>query len=97
MPKIITKTDIARAIYNKVGYSRAFAEEMTESVLSIIKDNLKEGRDVKIYRFGNFVVNAKKPRKGRNPQTGEDIIIPKHKILKFQISKTLKDIFKGKK
>ena len=97
MAKIINKMNISKAIYKKIGYSKVFAEDLTESILFIIKDNLKQGRNVKIHKFGNFIVKDKKERKGRNPQTGEPIIIPAHRTVKFQMSRVLRELFKRQK
>ncbi len=70
----MTKADIVERIYEKVGFSKKEASEVVESIFEIIKARLEHGDKVKISGFGNFVVNQKRPRKGRNPQTGEEII-----------------------
>ena len=55
----------------------------------------RKGEKVKISGFGNFVVNAKRPRKGRNPQTGEEIVISGRKVLTFKASQVLKKTMNG--
>ena len=67
----MTKADIVERIYEKVGFSKKEASEVVDSIFEIIKSHLEHGEKVKISGFGNFVVHQKRPRKGRNPQTGE--------------------------
>ena len=65
--------------------------DLVESVLSIIKDTLADGETLKVSGFGNFVVKAKSDRRGRNPQTGEEININARRVLTFKPSAMLKD------
>lgn len=86
----MTKADIVVRIYEKVGFSKKEAADVVEATFEIIKGCLERGEKVKISGFGNFVVNTKRPRKGRNPQTGNDIIIIGRKVLTFKPSQILK-------
>ncbi|MCK6555479.1 integration host factor subunit alpha [Candidatus Binatia bacterium] len=86
----MTKGDIVERIYEKIGFSKKEASEVVESVFEIIKNRLGRGEKVKISGFGNFVVNAKRPRKGRNPQTGDEITISGRRVLTFKASQVLK-------
>lgn len=86
----MTKAEIVERIYEKVGYSKKEASEIVESLFEIIKARLEKGEKVKISGFGNFVVNEKRPRKGRNPQTGEEIVISGRRVLSFKPSQVLK-------
>ena len=86
----MTKADIVERIYEKVGFSKKEASEVVESIFEIIKSRLEHGDKVKISGFGNFVVNQKRPRKGRNPQTGETIVIRGRRVLGFKASPMLK-------
>jgi integration host factor subunit alpha len=86
----MTKGDIVERIYEKIGFSKKEATDIVESVFEIIKGRLENGEKVKISGFGNFVVNQKRPRKGRNPQTGEEIIITGRRVLTFKGSQVLK-------
>lgn len=86
----MTKADIVERIYEKVGFSKKEATDVVESIFEIIKGRLENGEKVKISGFGNFVINAKRPRKGRNPQTGEEIIISGRRVLSFKPSPVLK-------
>lgn len=86
----MTKGDIVERVHDKVGFSKKDAFEVVESVFEIIKQRLERGEKVKISGFGNFVVNDKRPRKGRNPQTGGDIVISGRRVLTFKASQVLK-------
>ena len=86
----MTKADIVERIYEQVGFSKKEATDVVESIFEIIKGRLENGEKVKISGFGNFVINEKHPRKGRNPQTGEEIIISGRRVLSFKPSPVLK-------
>jgi integration host factor subunit alpha len=86
----MTKTDVVEVIYERVGLSRREAAEVVDSVLEIIKDSLHRGEKVKISGFGSFVVNRKRARRGRNPQTGATLIISSRCVLSFKASDILK-------
>ena len=86
----MTKEDIIARIYEKVGFSKKDATDVVEATFEIIKHCLESEEKVKISGFGNFLVNLKSPRKGRNPQTGEEIIISGRKVLTFKPSQILK-------
>ncbi|NIO08326.1 MAG: integration host factor subunit alpha [Deltaproteobacteria bacterium] len=86
----MTKADIIARIYEKVGFSKKEATDVVEATFEIIKSHLEKGEKVKISGFGNFDVNVKNPRKGRNPQTGDEITIKGRKVLTFKPSQILK-------
>ncbi len=86
----MTKADIVERIYEKVGFSKKEASEVVDSVFEVIKRHLEDGDKVKVSGFGNFVLHEKKPRKGRNPQTGETIMIRGRRVLGFKASPMLK-------
>lgn len=91
----MTKADIVEKIYEKVGFSKKDSAELVELVFDIIKGTLEEGDKIKIAGFGNFVVKSKADRRGRNPQTGEEITITARKILTFKPSQVLKASLNG--
>ena len=68
----MTKADIVNALYEKIGLSKKETANIVEVVLETLKENLEQGRKIKLAGFGNFVVRQKVARKGRNPKTGED-------------------------
>lgn len=86
----MTKADIVERIYEKIGFSKKESAELVELVFDIIKNTLESGDKIKIAGFGNFVVKEKADRRGRNPQTGEEIVISARKILTFKPSQVLK-------
>ena len=86
----MTKADIVERIYEKVGFSKKESAELVETVFDLIKTTLEDGDKIKIAGFGNFVVKEKSDRRGRNPQTGEEITIVARKILTFKPSQVLK-------
>jgi integration host factor subunit alpha len=87
----MTKADIVSAVYEKVGFSKKEAVRVVETIFDIVKEGLERGEKVKISGFGNFVVRSKRARRGRNPQTGDDIEISPRKILTFRPSQVLKN------
>lgn len=87
----MTKADLIELINSKIGISKKDAMDIVEGVFNIIKEALKNGEKVKISGFGNFSVRNKKTRKGRNPQTGEEIEISARRVLSFKPSQLMKD------
>ena len=87
----MTKADIVSNVYEKVGFSKKEAVRVVETIFDILKEALERGEKVKISGFGNFVVRSKRSRRGRNPQTGDDIEISRRKILTFKPSQVLKN------
>ncbi len=86
----MTKWDIVERIHEKVGFSKKEASDIVESIFEIIKSRLQQGEKVKVSGFGNFVISQKRPRKGRNPQTGDEITISGRRVLTFKSSQVLK-------
>jgi integration host factor subunit alpha len=86
----LTKVDIIDSIYEKLGIPKKECICIVESVFEIIKDDLDKGNDVMISGFGKWTVKAKKKRKGRNPQTGEELMIDARKVVTFRPSQVLK-------
>ncbi len=87
----MTKADIIQIVHNQLGFSKRDSARIVESVFDIMKDTLARGEKIKISGFGNFVVNEKRPRKGRNPQTGETIEISRRRVLTFKPSQVLRN------
>ena len=86
----MTKAEIVEQIYEKVGFSKKESSDIVELVFELMKETLEKGEKIKISGFGNFVVRQKRPRVGRNPQTGEEIEISARKVLTFRPSQVLK-------
>ncbi|MBU3931197.1 MAG: integration host factor subunit alpha [Proteobacteria bacterium] len=88
----MTKIDIIQDVYEKLGFSKKDSARIVESVFDIIKDNLTSGEKIKISGFGNFVVKEKKSRRGRNPQTGDEIAISARRVLTFKSSQVFRKV-----
>ncbi len=86
----MTKVDIIDSIYEKLGIPKKDCIRIVESVFEIIKNDLDKGNDVMISGFGKWTVKAKKKRKGRNPQTGKELMIDARKVVTFRPSQVLK-------
>ncbi len=86
----MTKADLVENVYVKTGFSKKESADIVEMVFDLIKDTLENGEKIKIAGFGNFVVKDKWTRRGRNPQTGEEIKISSRRILTFKPSQVLK-------
>ena len=91
MPQGMTKADLVGLIHERVGSSKKEASEVVEEVFAIIKESLRRGEKVKISGFGSFIVNHKRARRGRNPQTGDPITIDSRRVLSFKASQVLKE------
>jgi integration host factor subunit alpha len=88
----MTKADIVERIMANTGFSKMESFDMFELVFSIMKNTLEDGEDIKISGFGKFEVKQKKDRKGRNPQTGEDLTIEARRVLTFKPSNVLRKV-----
>ena len=78
-----------------VRFPRKRSSEAVESILSIIKDTLESGEDVLISGFGKFCVKEKSERKGRNPYTGDEMLLRPRKVVTFRCSGKLRDKING--
>jgi integration host factor subunit alpha len=87
----ITKSDMTRNLYEKLGLSKRECGDIADKFLKIIKKALADGEDVRISGFGNFMIKHKRTRRGRNPKTGEEVEIAERKILVFRLSEVLRD------
>ena len=87
----LTKTDIVELIAEKNDFGPAEAKEALEELIEIIKSTLASGEDLMISGFGKFQVNEKKPRKGRNPATGNSMMLDKRRVVTFKCAGKLKN------
>ncbi len=90
MAETLTKAKLAELLYNRVGVTKKEAGDLVDEVFGLMRDCLIVGEKVKISGFGNFVVRDKAARKGRNPQTSEEIIIARRRVLTFRPSQVLR-------
>jgi len=87
----MTKADIVQAVYSRLGgFSKKEAADLVDLVFETMKETLGRGEKIKISGFGNFVLRDKRQRQGRNPQTGDPIVITERRVLSFKASQLLK-------
>ena len=86
----ITKNSLVEVIHNEVGLNKREAKEFIEEFFETIKSSLEEGNDIKFSGFGNFILRDKNARPGRNPKTGEDVVIEERRVVTFKSGLKLK-------
>jgi|SRR5687768_13662489 integration host factor subunit alpha len=87
----MTKAEIVQAIYARLGgFSKKEAADLVDLVFDTMKETLGRGEKIKVSGFGNFELRDKRPRQGRNPQTGDPIVITERRVLSFKASNILK-------
>jgi integration host factor subunit alpha len=87
----LTKADIINAVQVEEGLTKQQSTEIIEALIEIIKSTLETGEDVLISGFGKFCVREKNERKGRNPATGNDLMLSPRKVVTFKCSGKLRD------
>ena len=92
----LTKANIVDSVHHDLGLPKSESAQAIESLLEIIKGTLTNGEDVLISGFGKFCVKNKNERKGRNPQTGEDMMVGSRRVVTFKWSGVLRDRINGK-
>jgi integration host factor subunit alpha len=90
-PAALTKARIVDSVVETNGYNPTKARETIEIILELIKRSLENGEDVLISGFGKFCVKKKAERRGRNPASGEDMILAPRKVVTFQCSGKLRE------
>ena len=89
------KADLIDGVASKSGLTKKDATAAVEALFDVVTENLADGERVQVIGFGSFEVRDRAARKGRNPQTGEEIEIPATKVPAFKAGKGLKDAVKG--
>ena len=92
----MNKAELVAAVAAKTGDTKKAAEASVDAFVSAIKESLKKGEKVQLVGFGSFEVRKRAARKGRNPQTKEEIKIPASKAPVFRAGKQLKDLVNKK-
>ena len=90
----LTKSDIVARIH-ELGFTKKKSVDIIETLLEIIKSNLEKSEDVLISGCGKFCVKNKKQRRGRNPATGEDLILRQRRVVTFKCSGKLRKKING--
>jgi len=94
MSKTLTRADIVESIHNQIGLHKKSCAELVEILIEKMKTTLASGEDVLITGFGKFNIKEKKERRGRNPATGEDLMLAPRKVVTFKCSGKLRDRIK---
>ncbi len=87
----MSKSEFVAAMSEKAGLSKKDADAAYKAFTEVVVEELKKGEKVSLVGFGTFEIAERAERKGKNPRTNEEIIIPASKSPKFKASKTLKD------
>ena len=91
----LTKSRIIDSVQEETGLPRKRCDELVEELLEIIKETLADGENLMVSGFGKFCVKGKKARKGRNPATGDDLMLDKRKVVTFKCSQGLREKING--
>lgn len=91
----LTKADLADQIYATLPVDKQKAAQIVEDYIEIIKESLEKFGKVMLSGFGSYEVKSKPPRRGRNPQTGDSIILRARKVIKFKPSQLLRKAING--
>lgn len=91
----LTKAHIVDRVYDRTKVTKKEAADYVNEILEVMKEALEEGEEIKLSGFGKFEVRKKGERIGRNPRTGDEILIPERKVLRFKVSQVLKDELNG--
>ena len=89
----VNKKELIDSIAQKAGVKKVDADKVLSAYEATILETLKKGENVTIAGFGNFKVVERKERKGRNPKTGAEMIIPAKRMPKFTVGKSFKESF----
>ncbi len=89
---VLPEQTIVERIVEKINQTPAEAKNSIEHLIEIMKETLASGEDVMITNFGKFQVNEKAPCKGRNPTTGEDMVLDGRKVVTFRCAGVLRDL-----
>jgi len=93
----LTKADIVNSVKDQIGFTRKQSIETVETLLEIIKSTLESGEDILISGFGKFRVRDKTERRGRNPTTGDDMMLRPRRVVTFNCSGKLRERVNKKK
>ena len=92
----LTKHNIVEQLQNVLGFPKNQSVDITEALLELIKASLESGEDILVSGFGKFCLKEKAERKGRNPATGEDLMLKPRRIVTFKWSGKLRERINAK-
>jgi DNA-binding protein HU-beta len=88
----VIKVDIVDAVVSKIGVTRTKAELAVETIFEALKSAMARGARIELRRFGVFSVRARKTGIGRNPRTGQEVVIPPGSVVRFKPGKELQEL-----
>ena len=88
---VIVKSDLVDELNNQLGLNQREGKEFVEQFFEELRSVLERHEDVKLSGFGRFSIRHKKPRPGRNPKTGIDVVIKKRSVVTFRASNKLRN------
>jgi integration host factor subunit alpha len=91
----LTKADIIESVHQQLGFPKKKSNEVVEQLIETIKSTLATGEDVLVSGFGKFCVNDKKERRGRNPATGDSMMLRPRRVVTFKCSGKLREKVNG--
>jgi len=89
--KTLTRLELGESLVREIGLSRSESSDLVEGVLAHISNTLVSGEIVKISSFGTFSLRDKKARVGRNPKTGEEVLVSARRVVTFRPGQKLKE------
>ena len=92
----LTRKDLMNSVYMQIGFSKNISVNLIEDFFTIITENLKNEKKLKLSKFGTFSIRSKKSRIGRNPKTKEQKTISGRDVVLFKASKEFKDLVNSK-
>jgi len=87
----LTKADIVRTLHTDSNFSKERCTELVESVFDLVKEKLVSGSPVMISGFGKWSIRDKNPRRGRDPQTGKELMLNSRRVVTFKCARKLKE------
>ncbi len=95
--KNVTRRELAVSIDEQLGMPSCNASEIVDKVFAVMKETMASGESIKLVQFGTLTVKDKGPRRGRNPRTGEAMMITKRQMISFRPSKRLREMLNQRK
>jgi len=97
MFRTLTKADIVEALHKNSSRTLYESRHFVEKMLGVMRSGIAKDGELLISGFGKFEAYAKKPRNGRNPQTGERMVLPARRVLVFRLSRKFRSQLNGEK
>lgn len=88
----VTRSELAGSIDAQLGISGSNSSEIIDKVFAVMKETMAAGKSIKLVQFGTLTVKSKGSRRGRNPRTGESMMISKRQMVSFRPSKRLREM-----